>query len=57
MTKGKTDRDITLLPLAEGETFVSDWQQMIQKVLAVTEGYHLGILPEYQSYVDATLCF
>lgn len=28
----------------------------IQKDLAVTEGYSLDVLPEYQSYVDATLC-
>ena len=26
VTKGKTARDITLLPLPQGETFVSDWQ-------------------------------
>lgn len=27
VTKGKTARDITLLSLPEGETFVSDWQR------------------------------
>lgn len=58
VTKGKTARDITLLPLPEGETSVSDWHWgQIQKVLAVTEGYDLDVLPEYQSFVDATLRF